>query len=139
MTILNTLSLLRPTPPNHLLRYKIVRQQVWVLINKFFCKALKPIIFYNTRLTEKQIKQLDNLLTAAVRDLYGLYKSTTSLVIYLPRKNESIEVKRILDIYYSTRLAFLIKMLNHDVVEFIKCCWKFFKARYGKMRCSCNK
>ena len=54
--------------------------------------------FYNTRLTEEQLEKLDNLLTSAVRDLYGLYKSTTSLVIYLPREHGGIGVKRISDV-----------------------------------------
>ena len=74
--------------------------------------------FYNTRLTEEQLEKLDNLLTSAACDLYGLYKSTTSLVIYLPCEHGSIGVKRISDVYRSTRLAFLIKMLNHDVTQF---------------------
>ena len=82
--------------------------------------ALAKILhhFYNTRLTEEQLEKSDNLLTSAVRDLYGLYKSTTSLVIYLPREHGSIGVKRISDVYRSTRLAFLIKMLNRDVTQF---------------------
>ena len=54
--------------------------------------------FYNTRLTEEQLEKLDNLLTSAVFDLYGLYKSTTSLVIYLPREHGGIGVKRISDV-----------------------------------------
>ena len=62
--------------------------------------------FYNTRLTEEQLEKLDNLLTSAVRDLYGLYKSTTSLVIYLPREHGGIGVKRISDVYRSARLVF---------------------------------
>ena len=54
--------------------------------------------FYNTRLTEEQLEKLDNLLTSAACDLYGLYKSTTSLVIYLPREHGGIGVKRISDV-----------------------------------------
>ena len=74
--------------------------------------------FYNTRLSEEQLEKLDNLLTSAVRDLYGLYKSTASLVIYLPREHAAIGVKRISDVYRSAKLVFLIKMLNHDVIQF---------------------
>ena len=74
--------------------------------------------FYNTRLSEEQLEKLDILLTSAVRDLYVLYKSTTSLVIYLPREHGGIGVKRISDVYRSIRLAFLIEMLNHDVTQF---------------------
>ena len=82
--------------------------------------ALAKILhhFYNTWLTEELLEKLDNLLTSAVRDLYALNKSATSLVIYLPREHGGISVKRISDIYRSTRLPFLIKMLNHDVTQF---------------------
>ena len=81
--------------------------------------ALAKILhhFCNTRLSEKQPEKSENVLTSAVRDLYGLYKSTTSLVIYLPREHGGIGVKHISDVYHSTRLAFLIKMLNHDVTQ----------------------
>ena len=64
------------------------------------------------------LEKLDDILTSAVCDLYGLYKSTTLLVIYLPYEHGSIGVKHILDVYRSTRLAFLIKMLNHDFTQF---------------------
>ena len=74
--------------------------------------------FYNTRLSEEQLEKLDNLLTSAVPDLYGLYKSTTSLVIYLPREHGGTGVKHISDVYHSTRLAFLRNMLNHDITQF---------------------
>ena len=39
-------------------------------------------------------------------------------MIYLPHEHGGIDVKRISDVYRSTRLAFLIKMLNHDVTQF---------------------
>ena len=39
-------------------------------------------------------------------------------MIYLPREHGAIGVKRISDVYRSTKLAFLIKMLNHDVTLF---------------------
>ena len=38
-------------------------------------------------------------------------------MIYLPREHSGIDVKRISGVYHSTRLAFLIKMLNHDVTQ----------------------
>ena len=84
--------------------------------NLAFAQILRH--FYNTRLSEEQPEKLDNLLTSAVRDLYDLYKSSTSLVIYLPREYGGIGVKRISDVSRSTKLAFLIKMLNHDVTQF---------------------
>ena len=74
--------------------------------------------FYKSRLTEEQLEKLHKLFTSAVRDLYGLYKSTTSFVSYLPREHDGIGVKLISDVYRSTRLAFLIKMLNRDVIQF---------------------
>ena len=82
--------------------------------------ALAKILhhFYNSRLSVKQLDQLDNIITDAVRELLSLYKSTTRTVIFLPRENGGLGIKRISDVYRSTRLAFLIKMLNHDVMHF---------------------
>ena len=82
--------------------------------------ALAKILhhFYNSRLSVKQLDQLDNIITDAVRELFSLYKSTTRIVIFLPRENGGLGIKRISDVYRSTRLAFLIKMLNHDVMHF---------------------
>ena len=60
---------------------------------------------------------LDHFLTENVRELYDFYKSTTQLIIYLPRENGGIGIKKISDVYYVTRLSFLIKMLNHPVPE----------------------
>ena len=39
-------------------------------------------------------------------------------MVYLPSEHGGIGVKRISDVYRSTRLAFLIKMLNHDATHF---------------------
>ena len=39
-------------------------------------------------------------------------------MIFLPRENGGLGIKRISDVYRSTRLAFLITMLSHDVVHF---------------------
>ena len=58
--------------------------------------------FYNTRLTVQQIEEFDDILTKTVRDLYGLYSSTTRLVIYLPRDLGGIGIKRISDVYTTT-------------------------------------
>ena len=82
--------------------------------------ALAKILhhFYNSRLSVKQLDQLDNKITDAVRELFSLYKSTTRIVIFLPRENGGLGIKRISDVYRSTRLAFHIKMLNHDVMHF---------------------
>ena len=78
--------------------------------------ALAKILhhFYNSRLSVKQLDQLDNIITDAVRELFSLYKSTTRIAIFLPRENGGLGIKRISDVYRSTRLAFL----NHDVVHF---------------------
>ena len=74
--------------------------------------------FYNTRLTVEQLDELDVYLTKVVRNLYGLYHSTTRLIIYLPHELGGIGIKRVSDVYITTRLAFLVKMLNHNIVQF---------------------
>ena len=74
--------------------------------------------FYNTRLREEQLDDIDKSVTTTVREMYGLYTTTTNLVIYLPREYGGIGVKRVSDVYRTTRLAFLVKMLNHDVPQF---------------------
>ena len=74
--------------------------------------------FYNTRLTEEQLEDIDKSVTKTVREMYALYTTTTNLVIYLPREYGGIGVKKVSDVYRTTRLAFLVKMLNHDVPQF---------------------
>ena len=82
--------------------------------------ALAQILhhFYNTRLEEQEIEDLDKYVTTKIRQLLGIYSSTTDLIIYLPRKNGGIGIKRISDVYRSTRIAFLIKMINHSEKHF---------------------
>ena len=50
--------------------------------------ALAKILhhFYNSRLSVKQLDQLDNIITDAVRELFSLYKSTTRIVYSSPEK-----------------------------------------------------
>ena len=81
--------------------------------------ALAKILhhFYNTRLTEEQREDIDKSVTKTVREMYALFTTTTNLVIYLPREYGGIGVKRASDVYRTTRLAFLVKMLNHDVPQ----------------------
>ena len=81
--------------------------------------ALSKILhhFFNTRLSEKQLDDLDSHLTACVRELFQFYKSTTQLIIYLPREVRGIGIKKLSDVYYVTRLSFLVNILNHDVEE----------------------
>ena len=50
--------------------------------------------------------------------MYDLYETTTQLVVFLPREHGGIGVKRVSDVYRSTRVAFLIKMLNHPQLQF---------------------
>ena len=82
--------------------------------------ALAKILhhFDNNRLTVIQLKVLNNKLTDVVRTLFNLYKSTTQSVIYLSREDGGIGVKKFSDVYYTTRISFLLKMLNHDVLDF---------------------
>ena len=71
--------------------------------------------FYNSRLSEEQFDHMDATLTKIIRRFYGLYETTTQLVIYLPRDHGGIGIKRVSDVYRTTGLAFLVKMLNHPV------------------------
>ena len=72
---------------------------------------------YNSRLSVKQLDQLENVTTDAVRELFSLYKSTTQIVMFLPRENGGLGIKRNSDVHRSTLLAFLSKMLNHDIMH----------------------
>ena len=74
--------------------------------------------FYNTRLSVNQMDDMDNYLVTCVRELFDLYKSTTQIAIFLPRQYGGLGIKKISSIYYSTRLSFLVKMLNHEVPNF---------------------
>ena len=61
---------------------------------------------------------MEKHLVTAVGDLLKLYKSTTQLAIFLPSDHEGLGVKKLSFVYYTTRIAFLVKMLNHDVEKF---------------------
>lgn len=61
---------------------------------------------------------MDKSLVKAVRNMYDLYETTTQLIVFLPREHGGIGVKRVSDVYRSTRIAFLIKMLNHPQLQF---------------------
>ena len=82
--------------------------------------ALAKILhhFYNTRLSEIRIDLMEKHLVTAVRDLLKLYKSTTQLAIFFPRDHGGLGVKKLSFVYYTTRIPFLVKMLNHDVEKF---------------------
>ena len=47
------------------------------------------------------------------------YKWTTQCAIFLPREHVGLGIKKLSFIYYTTRIAFLVKMLNHDVGNFM--------------------
>ena len=82
--------------------------------------ALSKILhhFDNIRLEVSQLKQLNNKLTDVVRSLFDLYKSTTQCAIYLPSEEGGIDFKKISDVYYGSRISFLLKMLNHELLDF---------------------
>ena len=42
-----------------------------------------------------------------------MYKSTSRSVIFIPREHGGLGIKKPSDTYRTTRIAFLIKMLNH--------------------------
>ena len=78
--------------------------------------ALAKILhhFSNTRLKQTLLKSLDDFLTKKVRDMFGLYTTTTKLIIYLPRIHGGLGIKKLSHVYYITRISFLVKMLNHN-------------------------
>ena len=70
--------------------------------------ALAKILhhFYNCRIQESILNEMDDYLTNVVRKLFGMYASTTRLFIFMPRVNGGLGIKRISDVYYSTRVDF---------------------------------
>ena len=74
--------------------------------------------FYNTRIKEEDLIRMDKLLVAAIREIYGLYKSTTQTVIFAPREEGGLGVRKISYTYHAIRISFLLKMLNHPVEHF---------------------
>ena len=90
--------------------------KVSALNNLALAKVIRHLC--NTRIDEVSLQKFDDVVTSTVRKMYGLYSTTTQVVIYLPRKLRGIGIKRISNVYRTTRLAFLIKMLNHPVQSF---------------------
>ena len=82
--------------------------------------ALAKILhhFYNTRLSEIILHEMNNHLVGTIRELFGFYKSTSRLIIFIPRLNGGLGIINLSDLYYTTRISFLIKMLNHEVENF---------------------
>ena len=58
---------------------------------------------------------MEKHLASVVRDLLKLYISTTQLAAFLPSVYGGLRVKKLSFIYYTIKIAFLVKMLNHDV------------------------
>ena len=61
---------------------------------------------------------MDKSLMKAVRNMYDLYETTTQLIVFLPREHGRKGVKRVSDVYRSTRVASLSKMLSHPQLQF---------------------
>ena len=61
---------------------------------------------------------MEKYLVSEVRVLLKQYKSTTQLIMFLPCDHAGLRVKKLSFVYYTTRIAFLVKMLNHDVEKF---------------------
>ena len=82
--------------------------------------ALSKVLhhFYNSRINENILNEIDDHLTKIVRELYGMYNSTTRDVIYLPRTKGGIGVKMFSAVYRCCRISFVLKMLNHDEMSF---------------------
>ena len=89
-------------------------------ISAFNNMALAKIlhIFYNSRIKEEDLLYMDKYLVAAVREIYGLFKSTTQAIIFTPREEGRLGVRKISYTYYSIRISFIMKMLNHSVEQF---------------------
>ena len=92
--------------------------------------ALAKILhhFYNSRISETVLESMEKHLVESVRELFGFYKSTTQLSIFFPREHGGLGIKKISNIYYTTRIAYLVKMLNHNVDKF-----KFIARRSVKL------
>lgn len=82
--------------------------------------ALPKILhtFYNSRIKEEDLARMDKYLVEAVREIYSLYKSTTQTVIFVPREEGGLGIRKISYTFYSIRISFLLKMLNHSVEQF---------------------
>ena len=82
--------------------------------------ALPKILhtFYNSRIKEEDLARMDKYLVNAVREIYSLYKSTTQAVIFVPREEGGLGIRKISYTYYSIRISFILKMLNHPVEQF---------------------
>ena len=101
-------------------KIKVSKLPVNLKINAINNMALSKILhnFYNSRIKEEDLIYMDKHLVEAVREMYGLFKSTTQAVIFIPREEGGLGVRKISYTYYSTRISFLIKMLNHSVEQF---------------------
>ena len=105
---------------NMLIKIKVCSLPLNLKVSAFNNLALGKILhhFYNTRLNCTQLKEIDNNLKLIVKELFDLYKSTTNSVIFLPREIGGLGLKKVSDVYITTRVAFLLKMLNHPVEHF---------------------
>ena len=74
--------------------------------------------FYNTRLPENLLDSMEKHLVSTIREMLKLYKSTSQLAIFLPRENGGLGIKKLSIVYYTTRIAFLVNILNHNVDNF---------------------
>ena len=61
-----------------------------------------------------------------------LYKPTAQLTVFLPRGHEGLGVKKLSFIYYTIRIAFLVKMLNYNVEKFSFIARESFKLETKK-------
>ena len=83
---------------------------------------------------QKQVKVIlfaEDLLEIRTQDLY---ETTTQLVVFLPLEHGGIGVKRVSDVYRSTRVAFLIKILNHPQLQFKNIARKSLKLDMEKRK-----
>ena len=77
---------------------------------------------------------VDKYITTETRQLLGIYSSTTDFIIYLPRKNGGIGIKRISDVHRSSPIVFLIKMINHSEKHFQNIAREFLNLDFKKRK-----
>ena len=96
--------------------------------------ALSKVLhhFYNSRLSETILDKMERHLVSAVRELFGFYKSTTQSAIFLPREKGGLGIKSVSYVYYTTRVSYLVKMLNHEVEKFRNIARESFKLDMRK-------
>ena len=70
--------------------------------------------FSNMHITETGLYKLDQLLVLAIRKIFNLTHSTTTKTCFQPKVRGGLGIRKPSIVYRTTRIAHLIKMLNHN-------------------------